>query len=88
DAVRCCKLALDTGLSGALEGPSSYFMKSPPHQVSDNVARQMTDDFIAEARATLRAQAMRGDKVTPVEVEGNGTHTADLGETVVPPAGA
>ncbi|HVS43371.1 MAG TPA: inositol-3-phosphate synthase, partial [Candidatus Dormibacteraeota bacterium] len=47
DAVRCCKLALDTGLSGALEGPSSYFMKSPPHQVSDNVARQMTDDFIA-----------------------------------------
>src|SRR5438128_4195422 len=42
DAVRCCKLALDTGMSGALEGPSSYFMKSPPHQVSDNVARQMT----------------------------------------------
>jgi myo-inositol-1-phosphate synthase len=88
DAVRCCKLALDTGMSGALEGPSSYFMKSPPHQVSDNVARQMTDDFIAEAQATLRAQAMRGDKVTPVEVEGNGTHTADLGKTVVPPAGA
>jgi myo-inositol-1-phosphate synthase len=52
DAVRCCKLALDTGMSGALEGPSSYFMKSPPHQVSDNVARQMTDDFIAAATTT------------------------------------
>ena len=46
DAVRCCKLALDTRVAGALEGPSSYLMKSPPHQVSDNVARQQTDDFI------------------------------------------
>jgi myo-inositol-1-phosphate synthase len=46
DAVRCCKLALDRGVAGALEGPSSYLMKSPPHQVSDNVARQQTEDFI------------------------------------------
>ena len=30
DAVRCCKLGLDRGLSGTLEGPASYFMKSPP----------------------------------------------------------
>ena len=87
DAVRCCKLALDTGLSGALDGPSSYFMKSPPHQVSDNVARQMTDDFIAEAAATLRAQAMRGERVRAGESEANGTRSADLGETVVPPTG-
>jgi myo-inositol-1-phosphate synthase len=55
DAVRCCKLALDTGMSGALDGPSAYFMKSPPHQVSDNVARQMTDDFIASTRASSPA---------------------------------
>ena len=47
DAVRCCKLALDRGISGALEGPSSYFMKSPPRQVSDSLARQLTEDFIA-----------------------------------------
>jgi myo-inositol-1-phosphate synthase len=88
DAVRCCKLGLDTGMSGALEGPSSYFMKSPPHQVSDSVAKQMTDDFIAEAQATLRAQAIRGERVRPGEAEGNGKPTVELDETVVPPAGA
>jgi len=47
DAVRCCKLALNHGLSGPLEGPSSYFMKSPPTQVADPVAREDTAAFIA-----------------------------------------
>ncbi|GAC1345120.1 MAG: myo-inositol-1-phosphate synthase [Candidatus Dormibacteria bacterium] len=47
DAVRCCKLALDRGISGTLEGPSSYFMKSPPKQVSDDRAREWTQEFIA-----------------------------------------
>jgi myo-inositol-1-phosphate synthase len=47
DAVRCCKLALDRGLSGTLEGPSSYFMKSPPYQVSDDRAHELTEAFIA-----------------------------------------
>ena len=47
DAVRCCRLALDHGLSGALEGPSAYFMKSPARQYTDNQARQQTEDFIA-----------------------------------------
>ncbi len=47
DAVRCCKLAMDRGLSGALIGPSAYFMKSPPVQYSDDVARQMVEDFLA-----------------------------------------
>ena len=46
DAVRCCKLALDNGLSGALEGPAAYFMKSPPVQYTDAAARQMTESFI------------------------------------------
>ncbi|TME49464.1 MAG: inositol-3-phosphate synthase [Chloroflexi bacterium] len=46
DAVRCAKLGLDRGLSGTLEGPSAYFMKSPPQQFSDGVARQMTEAFI------------------------------------------
>jgi myo-inositol-1-phosphate synthase len=46
DAVRCCKLALDRGIAGSLAGPSAYFMKSPAVQYPDDVARQMTEDFI------------------------------------------
>jgi myo-inositol-1-phosphate synthase len=46
DAVRCVKLAMDRGLAGALTGPSSYFMKSPPQQFSDEEARQRTRAFI------------------------------------------
>jgi len=49
DAVRCAKLALDRGIGGALVGPSSYFMKSPPRQFTDAEARQRTEDFIAGA---------------------------------------
>jgi len=46
DAVRLCKLALDRGISGTLEGPSAYLMKSPPVQYPDAVAREMTEAFI------------------------------------------
>ena len=46
DAVRCAKLALDRGLSGPLIAPSSYFMKTPPQQFQDNIAREMTEAFI------------------------------------------
>jgi len=46
DAIRCARLALDHGLSGALTAPSSYFMKSPPVQVTDDQARQDTETFI------------------------------------------
>jgi myo-inositol-1-phosphate synthase len=46
DAVRCAKLALDRGVGGALVGPSSYFMKSPPQQFTDNEARDRTQAFI------------------------------------------
>jgi myo-inositol-1-phosphate synthase len=49
DAVRCAKLALDRGLGGAINGPSSYFMKSPPQQYSDAEARARTERFIADA---------------------------------------
>jgi myo-inositol-1-phosphate synthase len=48
DAVRCCKLALNHGLGGPLDGPSSYLMKSPPVQVPDDEAREQTEQFIAE----------------------------------------
>jgi myo-inositol-1-phosphate synthase len=46
DAIRCCKLGLDRGLSGTLVGPSSYFMKSPPRQFTDEQARILTEEFI------------------------------------------
>ena len=46
DAVRCCKVAMDRGITGPLEAPSSYFMKSPPKQYTDDQARQMVEDFI------------------------------------------
>jgi myo-inositol-1-phosphate synthase len=51
DAVRCCKLALDRGIAGALVGPSSYFMKSPPKQFTDERARAMVEEFIAKGKA-------------------------------------
>ena len=47
DAVRCAKVALDRSQGGPLLGPSAYFMKSPPVQYHDDVARQMVEDFIA-----------------------------------------
>jgi myo-inositol-1-phosphate synthase len=46
DAVRCAKIALDQGLAGPLTAPSSYFMKTPPVQYTDDIARQLTEDFI------------------------------------------
>ncbi|MFC1900485.1 inositol-3-phosphate synthase [Chloroflexota bacterium] len=48
DAIRCCKLALNNGLKGAMEAPSSYFMKSPPVQFTDDEAHQKVEDFIAK----------------------------------------
>jgi myo-inositol-1-phosphate synthase len=45
DAVRCAKLAKDRGLGGPVMGASAYFMKSPPKQFRDEVARQMVEDF-------------------------------------------
>jgi len=47
DAVRCAKIALDRGISGALEAPSSYFMKSPPVQFPDDIARNKVEAYIA-----------------------------------------
>jgi len=46
DAIRCCKLALNNGLAGALNDPSSYFMKTPPKQYTDTEAREKTEKFI------------------------------------------
>ena len=56
DAVRLAKLALNDGVAGALEGPSSYLMKSPPKQIVDDEAYEATEAFIRDhARKTAAA---------------------------------
>ena len=55
DAIRCCKLALDRGLKGALIAPASYFMKSPPVQYTDDEARHMVEEFISSAGPVTEA---------------------------------
>jgi len=46
DAVRCAKIGLDRGIGGPLEAPSAYFMKSPPKQFTDDLARERLEGFI------------------------------------------
>jgi myo-inositol-1-phosphate synthase len=62
DAVRCCKLALNNGVSGQLDGPSSYLMKSPMHQRPDSEAREQTEAFI---KKYTRKKAPSAAKKTP-----------------------
>jgi myo-inositol-1-phosphate synthase len=50
DAIRCAKIALDRGVGGPLLSPSACFMKSPPEQYSDPVAKQMIEEFISCTR--------------------------------------
>ena len=57
DAVRMVKLALDRGISGTLEGPSAYLMKSPPIQYHDDLAREMTEAFIRDVSADKKQEA-------------------------------
>jgi len=61
DAVRCCKLAMNHGVAGQLDGPSSYLMKSPHNQQPDDLARLATEEFITKharlGKATRHAKA-------------------------------
>lgn len=66
DAIRCCKLARDRGLSGTIVGPSAYFMKSPPIQYSDEEARTRTQEFIAGQEQECPVSLPEPE---PVEVE-------------------
>jgi myo-inositol-1-phosphate synthase len=50
DAIRCCKIARDRGVGGALISPSSYFMKHPFKQFPDDEAREMVEAFITAKR--------------------------------------
>ena len=58
DAIRCAKLALERGIGGPLEAASAYYMKSPPTQMRDSVAYELTDSFIGGngTRGALRAE--------------------------------
>jgi myo-inositol-1-phosphate synthase len=62
DAVRCAKLALDRDISGTLEGPSAYFMKSPPIQHPDEIARELVEAFI---RDDAQPASQTGGDITP-----------------------
>jgi myo-inositol-1-phosphate synthase len=62
DAVRCAKIALDRGMKGALAEPSSYFMKSPPTQFTDDEARRRVEEFIAGEE---QAETVAGDGRRP-----------------------
>ncbi len=61
DAVRCAKLALDRGIGGPLTAPSSYFMKSPPVQYTDDEARRRVQEFIAAQPAHTSQAAPEGN---------------------------
>ena len=76
DAVRCCKLALNHGIGGQLDGPSSYLMKSPHNQRPDDQARADTEKFIAKYTGspgtTKRAPAKRAPaKRAPAKAKAN-----------------
>jgi myo-inositol-1-phosphate synthase len=53
DAVRLAKLALNNGISGSLVEPSSYLMKSPPQQIVDDEARELTEQFIERYKRSV-----------------------------------
>jgi myo-inositol-1-phosphate synthase len=57
DAVRLAKLALNNGISGSLEGPSSYLMKSPPRQIQDDDAAELVEEFIERNRREVSSPA-------------------------------
>ena len=72
DAIRCARLALDRRIGGALTAPSSYFMKSPPQQFTDDEAHRQTEVFIAGAGeiVTLAVAAA----IPSGDGDGNGSH--------------
>lgn len=58
DMIRCAKLALNRGQGGILEAPSAYFCKHPLHQVTDDQAFQMMEDFIKNEPATVTREEL------------------------------
>src|SRR6266568_4921949 len=77
DAVRMVKLALDRGISGTLEGPSAYLMKSPPVQHHDDVARMMTEAFIRGEDDTMLQEIESLEHANGHKVEASQPSAAD-----------
>ena len=69
DAVRCAKIGLDRGISGQLDGPSAYFMKSPANQHSDDVARDLVEAFIADQAPAAAKRARKSASGAGTEAE-------------------
>ncbi len=69
DAVRIIKLALNHGITGQLDGPSSYLMKSPHDQRPDPIAREMTEEFIAKYAAQRGVPAEKKAKKTKAKAK-------------------
>ncbi|MGH2980589.1 MAG: inositol-3-phosphate synthase, partial [Solirubrobacterales bacterium] len=67
DAVRTIKLALNHGIAGELDGPSSYLMKSPHTQRPDDQAREMTERFIAEHARDVSAVGTAEETAAPAK---------------------
>ncbi|MBI3540390.1 MAG: inositol-3-phosphate synthase [Candidatus Eisenbacteria bacterium] len=88
DAVRCAKLGLDHGLSGALIGPSSYFKKSPPHQFPDDFCRAVTEEFIRDPRgAEQRLRARVAERARAARKGGSGGKRAGAMAAAASPNG-
>jgi myo-inositol-1-phosphate synthase len=65
DAVRCAKLAMDRGQGGAIAGPSAYLMKTPPKQFTDDIARQLVEEFISgesEQSSRVKTQVLNNGR--------------------------
>ena len=85
DAVRFCKLALDNNISGALFGPSSWLMKSPPEQYHDDVARIRAEEFITDPVATPSAAKTAADSSLNGGGNGRAAKLALKAKTVAKP---
>jgi myo-inositol-1-phosphate synthase len=77
DAIRCVKLALENNISGALEAPSSYFMKSPPVQVADDDAHDSVEEFIAR-NTSKKARPAGGSEAVMAERAETISQSAEL----------
>ena len=73
DAIRCCKLALERGVGGALIGPSAFFCKHPPEQFTDDEAQRMT-----EASSGAADRGRRQDCKCLIVAAGQGTRLRDI----------
>ncbi len=76
DAVRCCKLALNHGVGGQLDGPSSYLMKSPHNQRPDEQARRDTDAFIARYAGPAQMRSKPGARRLTATKSGSSSKAA------------